>query len=61
MTNGPQPRNHLRLVASKHRDADAAGGGLPAERVNQCMLLLFVICVVLAGSIIGAVGYLAGE
>lgn len=56
-----RPRNHLRLVASRHRDADAAKGRLPAERINQCMLLLFVICVVLAGSIVGAVGYLAGE
>jgi hypothetical protein len=53
-------RNHLRLVASRHRAANAAGGHLPAERINQCMLLLFVICVVLAGSILGAVGYLAG-
>jgi hypothetical protein len=55
-----RPRNHLRLVAGRHRDADAARGRLPAERINQCMLLLFVICVVLAGSIVGAVGYLAG-
>jgi hypothetical protein len=56
-----RPRNHLRLVASKHHDANAAGTGLPAERINQCMLLLLLICVVLAGSIVGAVGYLVSE
>ena len=62
MTNcHARARSHLRLVASEHRDADAARGSLPVERINQCMLLLFVICVVLAGSIVGAVGYLAGE
>ncbi len=55
-----RPRNHLRLVASRHCDADAARSRLPAERINQCMLLLFVICVVLAVSIVGAVRYLAG-
>jgi hypothetical protein len=55
------PRNHLRLVASNLHDANAAGTSLPAERINQCMLLLLLICVALAGFIVGAVGYLVSE
>jgi hypothetical protein len=51
-------RNHLALVAGRHQDDSAAGGSLSAERINRCMLLLFVICVALAGSIVGAVAYL---
>lgn len=31
------------------------------EHINKCMLLLLVICVVLASTILGAIGYLRDE
>ena len=54
-------RSHLTLVTSRRHDDNVAGRGLPAERINQCMLLLLIICVVLAGSMLAVVGYLARE
>jgi hypothetical protein len=54
-------RSHLTLVTSRRHDDDVAGSSLPAERINQCMLLLLIICVVLAGSMLAVVGYLARE
>jgi hypothetical protein len=41
---------------------DALGGrSLSAEHINKCMLLLLVICIVLAGIVLSAVGYLSEE
>jgi hypothetical protein len=54
---------HLRVIDAKSDTrADALGGNsLSAEHINKCMLLLLMICVVLAGTILGAVGYLSDE
>ena len=48
-------RVHLRVVNGRGCQVDIVMGDLSAEHVNQCMLLLLVICVVLASLILGAV------
>src|SRR5215216_1999272 len=53
----------LRIIdAESDTRADAFGGrSLSPEHINKCMLRLLVICVVLASTILGAVGYLSDE
>jgi hypothetical protein len=48
-------RVHLRVVNGRSYKVDIVTSDLSAEHVNQCMLLLLVICVVLACFILGAV------
>jgi hypothetical protein len=54
---------HVRVIdaESKTRTDSLGGSYLSAEQINKCMLLLLVICVVLASTILGAVGYLSDE
>jgi hypothetical protein len=54
---------HFRVIdAESNTRTDALGGSsLSAAQINKCMLLLLVICVVLASTILGAVGYLSEE
>jgi hypothetical protein len=57
-----RPRTHLKVVRSKHHhDIHAAKSNLRPEQINQCMLLLLVICIMLAGSIVGVVAYFASQ
>jgi hypothetical protein len=56
-----RPRTHLRAVESKRRDVDVPKSNLRPEQINQCMLLLLVICILLAGAIVGAASYFAGQ
>jgi hypothetical protein len=54
---------HFRVIdAESNTRIDALGGSsLSAAQINKCMLLLLVICVALACTILGAVGYLSDE
>jgi hypothetical protein len=56
-------RVHIRVIDNvSHIGTGARGSSrLSPEHVNKSMLLLLVICVALAGTVIGAVGYLSGE
>lgn len=54
---------HFRVIdgeSNSRTDAQGASS-LSAAQINKCMLLLLVICVVLASTILGAVGYLSDE
>jgi hypothetical protein len=61
--NSLRSYTHLRVIdAESDARTDALeGSSLSAEHINKCMLLLLVICVVLASTILGAVGYLSDE
>jgi hypothetical protein len=54
---------HFRVIdAESKTKTDALGGSyLSAEQINKCMLLLLVICIILAGIVLSAVGYLSEE
>ena len=50
------------MDAQSDTSTDALGGRSPSvEHINKCMLLLLVICIVLAGIVLSAVGYLSEE
>jgi hypothetical protein len=61
--NSLRSYTHFRVIdaASDTRSDALEGSSLSAEHTNKCMLLLLVICVVLASTILGAVGYLSDE
>jgi hypothetical protein len=55
-------RSHIHFrVVDAESNTRTGGSSLSAAQVNKCMLLLLVICVVLASTILGAVGYLSDE
>ena len=57
-----RPRVHLQVIDGKSRKKPGSvKAELTAEQVNQCMLLLLVLCLAIAGSIVGAVRYLGAE
>jgi hypothetical protein len=57
-----QSRIHLQVIDGKSSNKlGSIKGKLSPEQVNQRMLLLLIICLVLVGSTVGAVGYLGAE
>lgn len=52
----------FRVDAGSDTKVDAfEGSSLSPEHINKCMLVLLVICVVIASTILGVVGYLSDE